>query len=141
MLNCTCELQIEVLIFAAMAAKRKYDLRWTRSFSRVVTLGMMLLLLFLTNVNYLIFPQDKEAIKIELVNEDGQADASQTNPAGPDEKSPNSSLSVNEEYVHKQEELQDPNWTNHLFQYMVQCSEKLHVVHFEILSPPPEQAI
>lgn len=135
------ELQNQKHIFATMTATAIYDLRYNRRFTRVVSLVMMSLLLFLTNVNYLIFPDVKEGVVMELVNEDGATDTSQTNPAGPDEKSPGTSLSINEEYVHKQEELQDPHWTNHLFEYMVQCSEKLHVVHFEILSPPPEQAI
>jgi hypothetical protein len=116
------------------------ELSINRVFPRMISVVMIVLLLLLTTMNYFIYPGDTNSL-ITLCAEECNDTTSQTNPAGPDEKSPNSPVGFNEEYVHRQIELQDPHWTNHLFEYLVQCSEKLDVVHFEILSPPPEQAI
>lgn len=108
--------------------------------SRFISVFMIALIMLLTNANYFIYPGTAEnAGLVELTeSEGGQGMPAPGNPAGPDEKSPNAPVSFNEEYVHKQEDLHNPFWTNHMFQYMIQQSEKLDLVHFEILSPPPE---
>lgn len=95
--------------------------------------------MLLTNANYFIYPSVADTAVVELTESDpAPGMPNPGSPAGPDEKSPNAPVSFNEEYVHKQEDLHNPFWTNHMFQYMIQQSEKLDVVHFEILSPPPE---
>lgn len=110
------------------------------AFSRFLSVIMMALIMLLTNANYFLYPGSVENVTpVDLTETDGGHEIpAQGNPAGPDEKSPNAPVSFNEEYVHRQEDLHNPFWTNHLFQYMIQQSEKLDVIHFEILSPPPE---
>lgn len=107
--------------------------------SRLLSVFMIGLIMLLTNANYFIYPSVADTAVVELTESDPAPGMPTTgSPAGPDEKSPNAPVSFNEEYVHKQEDLHNPFWTNHMFQYMIQQSEKLDVVHFEILSPPPE---
>ncbi len=102
---------------------------------------MMSLIMLLTNANYFLYSSPGKATVAVMAEEEQESTfPSQNNPAGPDEKSPNAPVSFNEEYVHKQESLQDPFWTNYMFEYMIQQTEKLDLVHFEILSPPPEIA-
>ncbi len=103
---------------------------------------MVCLILLLTSANYFNYPSADNRAAIEFADAESEKEVpSQSNPAGPDEKSPNAPVSFNEEYVHKQDGLHDPYWTNFLFEYMIQQTEKLDHVHFEILSPPPEVTV
>ena len=105
----------------------------------LLTAGLMLLLLFFTGVNYFIYGSNKPETKITWTcTEEESSESYPCNPAGPDEKSPNSPVSFTEEYIHEGEEVTNPFWINHLFQHMIHEAEKLSIVHFELLSPPPE---
>ena len=103
----------------------------------------MLLLLFLTVLNSIVYSESYNEAGIEnglAGSDDGGSPSCFPNgsPAGPDEKSPDAPVTVNEEFIHKHTALSDPFWINCYFRYLVADSEKLHVTHFEIVSPPPD---
>lgn len=104
--------------------------------------GLILLLLFLTSVNYFLYPSPGKSVKtVVCVNSTNDDDAPRdlpNSPAGPDEKSPDTPVSITEEYVHEQENPVNPLLINAIFQHKVHESEKLRVIHLELLSPPPE---
>jgi len=104
--------------------------------------GMMLLLLLLTTMNYFIYPSsDTKAISCWASaggDEESPENGNNSNPAGPDEKSPNKPISVNEEYIHEGPEADNPIWVNMLFEHAIHETEKLQIVHFELITPPPK---
>lgn len=109
-----------------------------------ISVFLMGLLLFLTVLNYFVYGGERDKLDIAGVvvsADDEQSATPAANPAGPDEKSPDAPISVNEEFIHKHTELTNPFWTNYYFRYLVADAEKLHVTHFEILSPPPDSLV
>jgi hypothetical protein len=106
----------------------------------ILSAVLMFLLLLLTSINFFIYAGDAKA-QVQYTCVEADEDCStqgNPNPAGPDEKSPGNSLSLTEEYIHEGEHLEDPFWTNELFRHKIHEAEQLKLVHFEILSPPPE---
>ena len=108
----------------------------------ILSAGLILLLVFLTSVNFFLYPSSEKSVKsvvcaTDIPDEESSRDLPNS-PAGPDEKSPNAPVSVTEEYVHEHDNPINPLLMNAIFQHMVHETEKLQVVHFEILSPPPE---
>ena len=117
---------------------------FSRAWLKSVSVLLMSLLLFLTVMNYFVYSDIKDCAGIENLlagTDDNSTGIPGGNPAGPDEKSPDAPVSVNEEYIHKYTELSDPFWINCYVKYIVEGSEKLHVTHFEIVSPPPDVMI
>lgn len=105
-----------------------------------ISVFMITLLVFMTSLNFVIyggkvFEQNASGTLSQLPED--LTVIPQTNPAGPDEKTPEAP-SLLEEFVHKHAELEKPYWTDHKYKYMIAQSEDLLSVHFEILSPPPE---
>jgi hypothetical protein len=91
--------------------------------------SMMFLLVFLTSINFFLYPSsDKELTEI----------SSSSSPAGPDEKSPDAPVSINEEYVHESHHEFNSFLTNALIEHKIHEAEKLCFVHFDLFSPPPE---
>jgi hypothetical protein len=108
---------------------------------RLLSISFIILLLFLTSANYFLYSSPGKAGNIIAWSDGGNEEPStgfQNSPAGPDEKSPDTPVSVTEEYVHEHDSPVNPLWTNAIFQHMIHATEKLRVVHFELLSPPPE---
>ena len=116
---------------------------FSRTCLKPVAVFLMTLLLFLTVMNYFVYGNKKQEKGIEnlLAGTNDNSGIPGGNPAGPDEKSPDSPVSVNEEFIHKHTELSDPFWVNCYFKYIVEGSENLHVTHFDIVSPPPDVMI
>ena len=105
---------------------------------------LMSLLLFLTALNYFVYSNGKAETGIENAmagTDDSSNGLPGVNPSGPDEKSADAPVSLTEEFIHKHTELSDPFWINCYFKYIVADSEKLHVTHFEIVSPPPDSLV
>lgn len=107
------------------------------------TVGMMLLLILLTSMNFFIYPSSDTKAKSCWTSagggdEESPENGNNSNPAGPDEKSPNKPISVNEEYIHEGPEADNPIWVNMLFEHKIHEAEKLQVVHFELVTPPPK---
>lgn len=111
----------------------------TQSTVRVfLSVGLMCLLLLLTTINFFIYSGEvKQHNEYSCVaaNEDA---SSNPNPTGPDEKSPGNPISITEEYIHEGEDSVDPFWINALFRHKIHEAEQLKLVHFDIISPPPE---
>ena len=106
-------------------------------FRASLAVGLMMLLLFLTTINFFVYGSSQEQSDIVLTT-DAEEESSPCSPSGPDEKTPDGSISFSEEYIHGHDELSDPFLINTLFEHMVSASEKIELVHFELLSPPPE---
>lgn len=104
----------------------------------VSAVSMIFLLLFLTCVNQFIYDGGKDAVVVTWNCDDEEPGPCYPNsPAGPDEKSPDVPVSINEELMHFHETHVSPFWSNALFAHLIHEADKLRVVHFEILSPPP----
>jgi hypothetical protein len=105
----------------------------------ISTVSMIFLLLFLTCINQFIYDSsDKDAATVSWnCNDEEPGPCYPNSPAGPDEKSPDAPVSINEEYMHEHSSPVNPFWANAIFEHMIHEADKLRVVHFEILSPPP----
>lgn len=103
--------------------------------------GMMLLLLLLTSINFFIYASPESDIKScwSMANEEESPETNNPcSPAGPDEKAPNKPVSVNEEYIHEGPDLDHPFWIDPLFAHKIHEAEKLQIVHYELVTPPPK---
>lgn len=117
--------------------------RSRRGAKAFLSVTMMLLLLWLTSINFFIYAaadNTHKTVSLQCSNEEESPETfpCNPNPAGPDEKSPGAPISLTEEFIHDLEHAEDPFWTNALFQHMIHEAEQLCIVHFERLSPPPE---
>lgn len=107
---------------------------------KIVATIMMLLLLWITGVNFLYLSKNTSEVLITCIDAHGDEDTSDcnTNPAGPDEKSPDAPITVTEEFLHEYHNWDNPDWVNMLFLHKVHEAEKLCIFHPESFSPPPE---
>jgi hypothetical protein len=108
---------------------------------RIVAGAMVLLLLWITGINFLYLSKDAGSILITCIDGDGDEDNGadcNSSPAGPDEKSPDAPITVSEEFLHVYHNTVNPNWINMFFQHKVHEAEKLCIFHPESFSPPPE---
>jgi hypothetical protein len=104
----------------------------------VSAVSMILLLVFLTCINQFLYGSDKEPVAAAWNCDDSDPGPCYPNgPAGPDEKSPDAPVSINEEYIHEYHSAVNPFWANALFKHMIHEADKLCVVHLEIVLPPP----
>lgn len=108
----------------------------------IVACAMMLLLVWITSVNFLYLSKDMGAALVTCIDVDGDedngVDCSNGNPAGPDEKSPDAPITISEEYIHTYHIPVNPDWINTFFQHKVHEAEQLCIFHPESFSPPPE---
>ena len=108
---------------------------------KVVACAMMLLLLWITGINFLYLSKDPGSSLITCIDPDGDEDNSSNcnqSPAGPDEKSPDAPITLTEEFLHEYHNPVNPDWISMLFQHKVHETEKLCIFHPESFSPPPE---
>jgi hypothetical protein len=121
-----------------MAAKKSINKRL--SAGRIILAGFMIfLLLFLTTANYFVnLGVDPDAGIALTSSPEEEADSFPGSPTGPDEKPPSAPVSISEEYIHGHIENSDFFLIDRLFTHLIGESEKIELVHFELLSPPPE---
>ena len=108
---------------------------------KIVACVMMLLLLWITGINFLYLSKDKGSELITCIDANGDEDSDadcNNSPAGPDEKSPDAPITISEEFLHEYHNPVNPDWTNTFFQHKVHETEKLCIFHPESFSPPPE---
>ena len=100
----------------------------------------MLLLLWITGINFLYLTKYKTPTPVTCTdtNDDDDSRTCSTNPAGPDEKSPDAPISVTEEFIHEYHNPVNPLWVDMFFQHKVHETEKLCFVHTDMFTPPPE---
>lgn len=100
--------------------------------------SMVFLLVFLTGINFFLYPGDKNNDRVTIVHPEHLADEDvPNNPAGPDEKSPGNPFSVIEEYLHT-ENYFNPFCTNQLFLHPIAGASKVHAGYYALISPPPK---
>lgn len=102
-----------------------------------VALLMCFSLLFLTGVNFLVFPQHAVEKKIASTTTDKNDDKDPSAPVEEKSSSTNS-ISVQEEYLHEKHSADEFLLLETLSHNKILATEKLQVVHFELVSPPPE---
>ena len=107
---------------------------WQRALKIGTSLLMCFCLMFLTGVNFIVFPQQAVASTAASTN------SKEKDPSAPVEEkaSSNTSVSIQEEYLHELHSLDEFAATEKLLQHKQFPVEKLQKVHFELISPPPE---
>lgn len=108
-----------------------------------LTYLMGILLIWLLNVNHFIYAdQNSVGVLSEFMVEDVSETPipSNTNPAGPDEKSPNAPFSFSEEYIHESQLVFYNYLIDEIYLHKIQATELIELVHHELWSPPPEIA-
>ncbi|HTE24484.1 hypothetical protein [Flavitalea sp.] len=119
-----------------ISQKNKYQ---NNSLGRsLLAVVMIFLLLFLTTANFFFFSVDSKSSYSLMSNQDDESEAFPCSPSGPDEKAPGGPVSFSEEYIHGHLEISDFLLSNRLFKHLITASEKIELIHFELLSPPPE---
>jgi len=103
----------------------------------IAALLMCFCLLFLTGVNFIVFPQQDSDTKVSLTKKNKP---NQKDPSAPVEEkaSSNNSLTVQEEYLHEGHLFDELPGAAILLHHKNTAVEKLQTVHFELISPPPE---
>lgn len=120
------------------ASKKNKTVEGWRVFAAI---GMMLLLVLLTSMNFFTYNSSGSPVKTCWAagnDEETPETSNPCSPAGPDEKSPNKPVSVNEEYIHEGPDMDNPFWIDPLFAHKIHEAEKLQIVHFELITPPPK---
>ena len=105
----------------------------------LLAVALMFLLVFLTTANFFFYPQDSNSGYSFMSGQTDEAEGFPGSPSGPDEKAPGPPVSFSEEYIHGHLEVTDFFLSNRLFKHLIKASEKIELVHFELLSPPPER--
>ena len=94
---------------------------------------MIFSLTFLTCVNYFLYPSNDTVCSFAA---DGETENTPPNPT--EEKSTGSGFSILEEMIHEHHFNLDLSWFNKLYLHMVAETGKIEMVHYDLLSPPPE---
>ncbi len=106
--------------------------------AKVITVILMCFcLLFLTGINLVLYPSDAVATATQDVQ---SSDTEENLPTNPVEEKTVSSTSLAEEFLHEHFYL-NVSVINKLMLHKIHEAEKLQIVHFELLSPPPETTL
>ena len=115
-----------------MIARKKIP--FNQQFIKMLSAFFMFLCLFiLTGSNFINFPQKE--IRVNTLTGSKEKD-----PSAPVEEksSSNNNGSIQEEYLHERIQENEFDGTAIVLKYQKLAVEKLQIVHFELLSPPPE---
>ncbi|MBO9566345.1 MAG: hypothetical protein J7621_26460 [Niastella sp.] len=118
---------------------KKYQVFWLRK--TIPAVAMMLLLLLLTSMNFFVYASSDSKAKTNWTASNEEESPETNNPCsptGPDEKAPNKPVSVNEEYIHEGPEMDHPSGIESILAHKIHAAEKLQIVHFELVTPPPK---
>jgi len=120
---------------------RKKIKKWS-GIGRFLSIGLMFFaLLFLTTANFFVGASSMEDNHATMPVSQQSADSNEDLPAAPnptEEKTSTNSISIIEEYLHKD------HFDFNLFNsgkrvlHQIAVSQKIELVHFKLLSPPPE---
>lgn len=105
---------------------------------KIISIGVMCFcLLFLTGVNFLVYPPTQTALSASLQHNNNSSD--EESPAPVEEKSSaKTGLTVQEEYIHDLHIIKDDSAITLSAEHKIPAEEKLQIVHFELVSPPPK---
>lgn len=108
-----------------------------------LALLLMTLLILLTSINFLLYPEKVPSQEMAMLITNGPDDRTDDLPekteAAPlesDEKAPGNPVSFSEEYLHEGNDPGTLNSNNLVHQLILVCS-KMAPVHFEVIIPPP----
>ncbi len=106
------------------------------SFSKILSVLLMgMALLFLTCANYFIYFNHTQQNKSCFTTGSDENEA----PAPVEEKSKSSNtLSIQEEYLHDKHSINEFARFTMLLHSRIHDAEKLSIVHYELVSPPPK---
>jgi len=91
-------------------------------------------LMLLTCTNFIIYTFGN-AVEVEFMSD---FSGEEKMPATPEEKSTNNSITIQEEYVHDTDYEIHNLAFNHRTHHTIIEASKLSIVHFELISPPPD---
>ena len=98
---------------------------------------MCLCLAFLTGVNFFIYPPSQPALAIFTHSGDTNDEESPT-PVEEKSSSKTGISTAQEEYIHDLHHIRNLSAIEILSRYKIPETEKLQIVHFERVSPPPK---
>jgi len=97
---------------------------------------MCFCLLFLTGINFIIYPPSHHSFCLSSAHNDASDEES---PVPTEEKSSSkTSVTVQEEYIHDTFNIRSLSDFVTASKYKIPAAEKLQIVHFELVSPPPK---
>ncbi len=115
-----------------MAGKNIYPL-WNLIGRYLSAAIMVSALLLLTGANFLVYA-DKEQTEI-VCQQDSQEAPS---PVEEKSKSTGGGINIQEEYLHEKHSFKELAWLDGLLRHRIMDAEKLQIVHYELVSPPPK---
>ena len=119
--------------------KNKNDISFKNELLRyVAAIVMCSCLLFLTGINFIVYSADTKTISIALDTSGDNTSDEIPSEKPVEEKSSTSSVSIQEEYVHEMHSLQNNAGADIALNYSLLDEAKLSIVHFELISPPPD---
>jgi hypothetical protein len=120
--------------------KKKSNIsRQSFSVTKIVSVMMMCLcLLLLIGDNFFVYTIGSDNTKnISMITDIDENES--PNPVEEHSKS-NQGLTIQEEYLHERHSYKDFAWLTMLLYHRVLEAEKLQIVHYELVSPPPKLA-
>lgn len=125
-----------LFIFAPVKKmKRSNNISIFAAATRVASVIIMCVsLMFLTGANFFVYNGQHCEKKVAASSDSEENEA----PSPVEEKSKSSGTSIQEEYLHDKCSLRLLAASTVQSRYHIPNEEKLQVVHFELLSPPPE---
>ncbi len=98
---------------------------------------MCFCLLFLTGANFFIYPPSDNYCNNLVQHSNDNTDEESPTPVE-EKSSSKTGLTVQEEYIHEHHSIKDLSAFVILSKHSIPAVEKLQVVHFELVSPPPK---
>ena len=118
--------------------KSRKTKRWLAVGRFMSVMLMVFALLFLTTANYFVSAlADSAQVSLPEKSADSNEDLPKA-PNSTEEKTTSGSLSIIEEYLHKNHFDFDLFNSSERFLHQIAVSQKIELVHFKLLSPPPE---
>lgn len=100
---------------------------------------MIFCLIFLTSLNYFIYPQHSDAAQVAGMATDAEAEDTGYPPSGPtEEKSGNCGFSIAEEILHETHPDLNFRAINQIYLHHIAEAEKVELFHPELILPPPK---
>jgi len=119
--------------------EKKKNIKATINPAKMISIGVMCFcLLFLTGVNFFVYPPSDPACH-SSISRQGNITSDEESPTPVEEKSSaKTGITVQEEYVHDVELVKGSVDIVYLSEHKIPAEEKLQIVHFELISPPPK---
>lgn len=119
-----------------MKKVKKIATKWNPA--KLVSVAVMFFCLaLLTGANFIVYPQTQTPVSAALASNSETND--EESPAPVEEKSSSKiGLTVQEEYIHDHHSMKDLSGFIVSSKHKIPEVEKLQIVHFELVSPPPK---